>query len=339
MTACYRPMQSSRHQSHEPRLVIQKPEQLQPAEDFATALWEGLHSAARQIPCHFLYDERGAQLFEQITQLDEYYQTRAEQQILDQRAPAIIAACPAGSSLVELGSGSSRKTSVLIEALLEKQDQLLFAPLDVSEEMLEQAARGLLARYAGLRVEAFAGEYEAALQWVAEAIASPRLYLWLGSSIGNFDREQATAFLQRLRARMQPADALLLGVDLRKDKAVLEPAYDDAQGVTRAFIENVLVRANRECGTDFDLAAWRMRSRYLDVEGRIEIQLESQAQQIVQFPGHPVLRFAAGDRIHVEDSYKYSPTEIEDLARAADLQLLESWTDDAQRFASCLLRT
>lgn len=320
------------------RLRIERPSILGVEDDYATALWDGLSQEPRRIPCRFLYDERGAQLFEEITRLEAYYPTRAEQEILDRRAAEIVALCPEGLNLVELGSGSSRKTEVLIEALLRKQGELLFAPLDVSEEMLELSARALLDRHPGLSVSAFAGEYEGALRWVAEQIPTPRLYLWLGSSIGNFDREQAAEFLRRLREGMAPGDSLLLGVDLRKDKRVLERAYDDPDGVTRAFIENLLVRANRECGTDFDMAAWRMRSRFEETRGHIEIHLESLVDQTVGFPDHGPMHFGQGERLHVEDSYKYSRSELEGLARAADLRMLELWTDEAGRFASCLLR-
>lgn len=320
------------------RFRIQRPEKVRAEDDYASALWQGLHSEPRQIPCRFLYDERGAHLFEDITHLSAYYPTRAEQEILEARAEEILAACQPGLHLVELGSGSSRKTEILIETLLRKQGELLFVPLDVSEAMLEQSARALLTRHSGLAVHAYAGEYEPALRWVSDNIAVPRLYLWLGSSIGNFDRSQATAFLARMRQGMVAGDALLLGVDLRKEKAILELAYDDPQGVTRAFIENLLVRANRECGSDFDLEHWRMRSHYEELAGHIAIHLESLRLQTVRFEGRGEIGFEAGELVHVEDSYKYSPDELAALALGADLRILDLWTDKAGRFASCLLR-
>jgi len=320
------------------RLVIQRPAEVRAEDDYGSALWAGLQAERRQVPCRFLYDERGAHLFEEITHLDAYYPTRAEQEILEDRAAEIVADCPQGLKLVELGSGSSRKTEILIEVLLREQGELLFVPLDVAEEMLELSARTLLERHAGLRVHAFAGEYAAALDWVSGHIDAPRLYLWLGSSIGNFDRVQATAFLARMRKGMVAGDSLLLGVDLRKDKTTLELAYNDPEGVTRAFIENLLVRANRECGTDFDMARWRMRSGYREQAGHIEIHLESLEAQTVQFAGRGEIRFAEGELIHVEDSFKYSRDELAALALGADLRILDLWTDKAGRFASCLLR-
>lgn len=323
---------------NESRLVIQRPDEVRERDDYEAALWAGLQAQRRQIPCRFLYDERGAHLFEEITHLDAYYPTRAEQEILDDRAAEIVAACPGGLNLIELGSGSSRKTEVLIEALLREREELLFVPLDVTEEMLRLAGDALVDQHPGLRVHAFAGEYEAGLEWVTAHVGTPRLYLWLGSSIGNFDRAQAGAFLRRMREGMSSGDSLLLGVDLRKDKATLELAYDDPEGVTRDFIENLLVRANRECGTDFDLSQWRMRSRYREQAGHIEIHLESLRAQTVRFAGHGAVRFGEGELIHVEDSFKYSPDELAGLASAAELRILELWTDEAGRFASCLLR-
>ena len=319
-------------------LVVARPVEMREEDDYASALWKGLSAKRRQVPCRFLYDERGARLFEEITRLDAYYPTRAEQEILEDRASEIVASCPRGLNLIELGSGSSRKTELLIEALLQEQGDLLFVPVDVSEEMLQLSARSLIDRHPGLRVEAFAGEYEVALEWVSRSIGTPRLYLWLGSSIGNYDRVQASEFLASLRQGMAEGDSLLLGVDLRKDKSTLELAYDDPQGVTRAFIENLLVRANRECGTDFDLARWRMRSRYREREGHIEIHLESLGSQIVRFAGRGEIEFASGELIHVEDSYKYSRDELAALALSADLSILDLWTDKAGRFASCLMR-
>ncbi len=320
------------------RFRLHRAESLRAEDDFGEALWEGLRQARPQIPCRFLYDERGAQLFEQITTLEAYYPTRAEQEILDRHGSEILAACPQDLRLVELGSGSSRKTEVLIADLLRRQEELVFVPLDVSEEMLESSALALLGRHPALAVQAYAGEYEVALRWVSEAIEAPRLYLWLGSSIGNFDRPAATTFLRNLRQGMKEGDVILLGVDLRKDKSVLESAYDDPEGVTRAFIENLLVRANRECESDFDLAQWCMRSRYREQEGHIEIHLQSLVDQCVVFPSRGEIRFGEGDVVHVEDSYKYSPEELEALARGADLRMLKLWTDAKGRFASCLLR-
>ncbi|MEZ5989759.1 MAG: L-histidine N(alpha)-methyltransferase [Planctomycetota bacterium] len=277
-------------------VVVQRAEE-SPKEDFGAALRRGLTQPAKAVPYHFLYDARGSELFERITTLPEYYLTRVETAILEARAREIVAELPAGCCLVELGAGSSRKTRILIEALLAARGALRFVPIDISAEALQDAAHRLNEAFPSLEVTAFAGEYGDGLHWVADAVPAPRCYLWLGSSIGNLTHDEARLFLADLRSCMAPDDVLLLGFDPRKDRASLEAAYGDAQGVTQAFVLQP-PRPRRR-------GAWRRlrprglrpaRSTLNPDAGRVEIRLESlRAQQVDLGDGGPPIAFAAGE--------------------------------------------
>ncbi|HWP35288.1 MAG TPA: L-histidine N(alpha)-methyltransferase [Thermodesulfobacteriota bacterium] len=305
---------------------------------FARDVAAGLTRTPKRLPCRYFYDREGSLLFEEICRLPEYYLPRAEREILERRAPEIAALLPAGAALVELGSGSATKTRLLIEALLRRQGKLRYVPVDISRSVLEESARALLADHPRLAITAIAAEYEEGLEVLRRTPLGPKLLLWLGSNIGNLERPEAAAFLRRLRDLMAPADRLLVGVDLRKDRAVLERAYDDAQGVTARFNLNLLARINRELGGRFDLDAFRHRAVYDEAAGRVEMYLVSTRPQRVAIERLGLeVPFAAGEAIHTENSYKYAPDEIEALAAAAGLRLERLWLDDGQRFADVLL--
>jgi L-histidine Nalpha-methyltransferase len=297
----------------------------------------GLSQSPRRLSCRYFYDAEGSALFEEICGLQEYYLTRAEREILERRAEEIAQAVPAGAALVELGSGSSAKTSLLIEALLRRQGALRYLPIDVSAEFLEQSAHRLADRYPGLSVLAIAAEYQSGLARVAQEPGA-KLVLWLGSSVGNLDREAAATFLRQVRGTMAPADRLLLGVDLRKDKAVLERAYDDAKGVTARFNLNLLHRLNAELGADFAVERFGHLARYDEALGRIEMYLESRAEQEVHIRAlGRSFRFAAKERIHTENSYKYSLAEVDALADRVGFTVASRWLDAQGRFSLSLL--
>jgi len=303
-------------------------------ESFAQAVAAGLSQRPRSLPCRFLYDARGSELFEDICELDDYYPTRAERSILLQRADELAARFDERASLVELGSGSASKTQLLIEAFLRRQGELVFVPIDISRAALEESARRLLDDHPTLRIRAVEGEYERGLELIRRGSREPRLLLWLGSSIGNLDRPTAAGFLARVRAAMAPEERLLVGVDLRKDPAVLERAYDDGEGVTAAFNLNLLERINRELGGDFDVRRFRHRAVWNPEPGRVEMHLESSADQDVRVEALDLdLHFGAGERIHTESSYKYSFDEIDDLARRAGLAVESRWLDDDGLFS------
>ena len=204
-------------------------------DDFARDVRKGLATESKRLSCRFFYDEIGSKLFEAICDVPEYYLTRAESEILVRHAEEIAAQGPETVTVVELGSGSGIKTQVLIEALLSKQGSLLYMPVDISSSALEESARVLLDRFSNLEIMGVSGEYQSGLRAVEEKINGPKLVLWLGSSVGNFTRVDAVQFLRNLRASMGSGDQLLMGVDLRKDRAVLESAYDDAKGITAQF--------------------------------------------------------------------------------------------------------
>jgi L-histidine Nalpha-methyltransferase len=311
-----------------------------PTDDtgFATAVREGLLGKPKSLPCRFFYDAVGSDLFEQICELPEYYLTRAEQEILDHYASEIVAGLPANVTLVELGSGSATKTRLLIEALLADRSRLRFTPIDISRSALEGSSSGLLDQYSNLEITAVVAEYRAGIEVLKEENSGPELILWLGSSIGNLSREEARDFLDGIRSQMTEDDRLLIGVDLRKSANILEPAYDDAAGITSQFNENVLVRINAELGGHFDLDTFRHKAKYDDAIGRVEMHLVSEVDQRVSIDALGVeVHFTAGESIHTENSYKYSCDEIDALAQSSGLKIEGQWFDRDRRFSLNLM--
>lgn len=324
--------------------------------DFAREVGAGLAARPKRLSCRWLYDREGSLLFEEITRLREYYPTPAEREILAARAAEIAEIGPPGTCLVELGSGSAAKTRVLIEAFLglrprdpsdplalprelrSRARRLRYVPVDISRSMLVASSIELLEAYPGLRVLGLAGEFEDALPLLAGAAAGPMLVLFLGSTLGNLEPVEALAFLRRLRAALGRADGLLLGLDLRKDRATLERAYDDAGGVTARFNLNLLARVNRELGGRFDLARFRHEARIDERRGRVDMHLVSARAQEVEIAAlGRTVRFREGETIHTESSYKYAPEEIDTLARGARLRVLRRWFDGRRRFSLSFL--
>lgn len=305
---------------------------------FGEALLAGLGSDPKQIPCRFLYDARGSSLFEEICDLPEYYLTRAERQILEAHSDELAERFPTPITLAELGSGSSAKTRLLIEAFLGRHGKLRYVPIDISRSILEASARELLASYGDLEVRAIAGEYAEGLRHVREETERPKLLVWLGSTVGNLQREEAAGFLKEVRQSLGPIDRMLVGIDLRKARGVLEAAYDDAGGVTARFSLNLLERVNRELGGNFATERFRHRAVYHEPEGRVAIDLVSTCEQSVQVEEIGLeCELSAGEPIHVEDSFKYSRDEIRALTAAAGFEVEFSWLDPAKRFSLNLL--
>jgi L-histidine N-alpha-methyltransferase len=319
------------------------------ANTFGDDVRQGLSARPKALLPKYFYDELGSHLFEAITALPEYYVTRAEEEILLVHSGAIAAAMTAGPALsgagspvrlLELGSGSARKTRHLIEALLGRQGELEYLPIDVSESALLDSGLRWLAAYPGLRVTALLGEYQDALRDLrSERRQEARtLALFLGSSLGNLDAAEREALLHELRASLRPGDGFLLGVDLKKDEATLLRAYDDPLKVTAAFNLNLLARINRELGGEFDLAAFRHLARYNGEAGRIEMHLESLSDQVVPIRKLGLeVELAAGETIHTESSYKFDRGQVEALAAATGFEIRQAWTDVQGRFASNLL--
>lgn len=304
----------------------------------AEAVAEGLARTPKTLPCRFLYDEEGSKLFEEICELPEYYLTRTERAILERYSAEIAARFDGPLTLAELGSGSSSKTRLLIEACLHAHGSLRYVPIDISSEILEDSALALIDDYQALEVRAIAAEYRQGLRHVREETTRPTLIAWLGSSIGNLTRAEATSFLRSVRDAMAPRDRLLVGIDLRKGEQEIEAAYDDAAGVTSRFSLNLLRRINRELDANFDLDGFRHVARYDEADGRVHIEIVSRrAQQVNIAALGQTVSFAAGEGIHTESAYKYSFAEIEALAAGADLRVAERFTDAQERFCLALL--
>jgi len=309
----------------------------EPPDDFARDVADGLSRSPRRLACRWFYDPDGSRLFERICELPEYYLPRAEREILDRHADEIVARLPPGAALVELGSGNAQKTRLLLDALLRRQPTVRYLPIDISRAALADSAGALLADYPTLELVAVAGEYGPGLAALDGRADGPKLVAWLGSNIGNFDRAEAAAFLRGLAPRIGDGK-LLVGVDLRKAREVLEPAYDDARGVTAEFNRNLLRRINRELGGDFPIDEWRHRAVWDERAGRIDMYLVSpRAHAVVLQKIERSFNFAAGEAVHTESSYKYSPDEIEALAAAAGYTVEQTWLDSERRFAEVLM--
>lgn len=305
---------------------------LNPAiDDFLTAVLDGLSKAPKELPCKFFYDERGSQLFDLICDLDEYYPTRTEIGILEDRLGEIAELIGRGAHLVELGSGASTKIRTLLNAL---PDLAQYTAVDISKEFLLQSATTLATDYPNLDVAAVCADYTTNFVIpTPQSRASTRTVAFFpGSTIGNFPPEAATEFLSGLRAILGDGSGLLIGVDLKKDLPVLHAAYNDAKGVTAEFNLNLLSRINRELGADFDLQAFHHEAIYQDAPGRIEMRLVSEAAQTVTVGGN-TFTFEADEYIHTENSHKFSIDEFRALCAAAGFIPVASWTDRESLFS------
>ncbi|HUN51263.1 MAG TPA: L-histidine N(alpha)-methyltransferase [Candidatus Sulfotelmatobacter sp.] len=296
-------------------------------EKFRDAVLDGLTAPAKHIPCKFLYDARGSALFDQICELPEYYPTRTEMRLLRHFGGEIAATIGPGAQIVEFGSGASRKSRILLDALDRPQ---MYVPIDVSRQHLRAAAEALARDYGELEIMAICGDYTRTVPLPPPG-PGRRVGFFPGSTIGNFKPAEAEAFLVSWRDRLS-GGGMLVGVDLKKDAGLLHAAYNDAAGVTAAFNLNLLARINRELAGDFDLAAFAHVANWDAAEGRIVIYIESRREQVVHAAGRSV-RFAAGERIHTEDSYKYTIDEFRDLARAAGYRPQRVWSDAQQLFS------
>jgi len=291
----------------------------------------GLTASPKTLPPKWFYDARGSELFEQITELPEYYPTRAEREILLARSGEIAAASGA-RTLVELGSGSSEKTRLLIDALTSLE---VYVPVDVSESALTQAGQALIEERPGLTVHALIADFTGRM--VLPQTPGPRLLAFLGGTIGNLLPVERAKFLASIRRLLAPGDALLLGTDLVKDEEVLVRAYDDAAGVTAEFNKNVLAVVNRELGADFDPDAFDHVALWDTDDEWIEMRLRSRVAQTVKVPALDLaVDFAAGEELRTEVSAKFRRAGVTAELAAAGLELTNWWTDSQGRFALSL---
>ncbi len=306
----------------------------------ATAVRMGLSARPKRLPAWLFYDAAGSRLFDAITELPEYYLTRTERSILAGHAAEIVALAARESRLrvVELGAGSADKTRLLLKAATELQGTVLYEPVDVSATALEAARERIEREIAGVtvapRVADFTQGDGSRLQSGPVDSRERRMVLFIGSSIGNFEPRAAKQLLRRVRAGLRAGDCFLLGVDLVKDEATLLAAYDDAAGVTADFNRNLLVRLNRDLDADFDLEAFEHRTLWNAAESRIEMHLASRAAQKVRIAAMDlIVHLAAGESIHTENSYKYRPSQAEDLLAEVGFRPEATWTDDHRWFA------
>ncbi len=304
------------------------------AEDpFLLAVVSGLSRPRKSIPSKFFYDAEGSRLFERICELEEYYPTRTELAILDEHVESLASLLPARAVLVEFGSGASIKVRLLLDALHQPGG---YVPIDISREHLLDAAEQLAADYPQLTVCPVHADFAAPMRLPDALPAGPRIGFFPGSTIGNFHPAEAVAVLEGFAAALDGPGQLLIGVDLKKDPRILDAAYNDAAGITAAFNLNLLARINRELGGDFDLEAFRHHAAYNAAAGRIEMYLVSQKEQQVRIAGRR-FHFHSGERIHTENSYKYTLDEFRLIAVAAGYAPRAVFTDPRELFSVHLL--
>jgi dimethylhistidine N-methyltransferase len=309
--------------------------------DFARAVRRGLLKDKRKtLPCKFIYDEHGSQLFEEICTLPEYYPTRCELEVISQRSDEIASLCGPRVAVVELGSGSSTKTRQILNSLGKNHSDLAYFPIDISSAALQSAVKALRREYPKLAVTPLEGEYEAGVKRVNGKDFDTVLVLWLGTSVGNVEPHEAEKFLCMVHEAFRANGIVILGVDLKKSRAMLEHAYNDALGITARFNLNLLARINRELGGHFDLEAFEHQAIYDEQAGRIEMYLVSRRAQDVSIDQLRVsVEFAEGEMIHTENSYKFFKEEIAQLAFRSGFHLDYHWRDSGGLFSVNALRS
>jgi dimethylhistidine N-methyltransferase len=312
---------------HSRPLIDLKP----PPSEMSLEILDALLQTPKAIESKYLYDQRGSRLFELITQLPEYYLTRTEMKILRTHAADIARRIGAGRQLIEFGSGSSAKTRLLLEPLR----PVGYIPVDISRQRLAASVVALHNEFEWLQIVPLCADYSRPFALPPAVVEGPRTAFFPGSSIGNFDESDAIDFLQVVHEVVGSDGQLLIGIDLKKDPATIEPAYDDAQGVTAAFTLNVLHHLNRIADADFDVDAFRHRARYNPDAGRVEIHVVSTRDQIVEVCGRRI-RIRAAEAIHVENCYKYDVTEFDALANRGGFLRRAHWFDPKNWFAVLL---
>jgi dimethylhistidine N-methyltransferase len=314
------------------RAALRRPVEADAAEadsSFARDVIAGLTARPKRLSPKYFYDQAGAQLFEDITALPEYYLTRCELEVLRERAPEMARFFPAGSALIEFGSGSSKKVRILLEAA---PTIAAYIPVDISSEMLVQEAEELRRDYPRLAVLPVEADFTQPFSLPAEAAGMAHTGFFPGSTIGNFEPHEACAFLRHAGRMLGRGATLIIGVDLVKDTSVLNAAYDDAAGVTAKFNLNLLARINRELGANFDLASFSHEAFYNAERHRIEMHLASKKRQKVRVAGRAI-EFRAGETIHTENSYKYTLDSFRALARGSGWDPVAVWTDAGANFS------
>lgn len=328
-------------------MLIYKTDETKIDNEFALDIKEGLTRTtnAKYILPKYLYDSVGSELFEVICDQPEYYPTRTELAILKQCSPQIVKMFDhQAPSIVELGSGSAKKTKILLEHFLLKKQNLYYFPIDVSHDILQYTMKKLSSEFSRLRTIGICADYIKGIEKAGDFIGARnpvpnrKLILFLGSTIGNFEPKNAKSFLRTIRRKMEKNDNLLLGIDLLKDKRIMEAAYNDKREITAKFNLNLLSRINRELGGEFVLSNFRHHAFFNQDKGRVEMHLISECdQQVVIDRIGECLSFAQNERVHTENSYKYSPAQIRGLANDAGLTLKKNFYDKKKWFSLSLL--
>jgi L-histidine N-alpha-methyltransferase len=298
------------------------------------AVADGLSRPQKELPPRFFYDEHGSRLFEEITRLPEYYLTRTERSLLARWMPVWVGPLRP-RALVELGAGSAEKTRIVLDAISAAADSSVYVPVDVSAEFLDETARRIGGDYPSIVVVPLVADFTDPF-FLPEGLPAPALHAFLGSTIGNFAPNDAVALLRRVRERMSGDDRFLMGVDLRKDPAVIEAAYNDAAGVTAEFNRNMLRVVNAQAGADFDVDGWEHRALYNRADHWIEMHLVSLRDQGVAVPGAGTFAFAAGETIRTEISAKHDRGSVDTMFAASGLRVDEWTTDDDALYALVL---
>jgi L-histidine N-alpha-methyltransferase len=296
----------------------------------AAEVLNGLTEQPKTLSPWLFYDQEGSRLFEEITELPEYYVTRTERNILAQHADEIVAAAAGGRglSMIELGAGTATKTGLLLNAAVELQGSVTYYPIDVSASALEEARTRLEAELPEVTVEPIVADYTEGMRQNSALRAGRRLVLYIGSSIGNFSPADAVEVLRGVRSQLQPGDGLLLGTDMVKDTRLLHAAYDDAAGVTAKFNMNLLTRINRELDANFNPQLFRHQARWNEQQSRIEMHLESLLAQKVEVRALDLqVKFRLGETIHTENSYKFTDQRVVTLLSRAGFKLRQQWSD------------
>jgi L-histidine N-alpha-methyltransferase len=309
-----------------------------PLSGMAADVRAGLTRPFKELSPRYFYDRRGSELFEQITELPEYYPTRCEREILEQRSAEICAAANSPATLIELGSGSAAKTRVLLDAMCGVGSLQSYCPVDISEEITRDTAEKVAGEYEGINVRGLVCDFELDLERIP--VAAPRVIALLGGTIGNFAPQQRAGFLRRICNLLGPEDSFLLGTDLVKDRATLEAAYNDSAGVTEAFNKNVLAVLNHELGANFDPDQFEHVARWDPENLWVDIRLRSLANQVVDVTALDLMAaFSAGEEMRTEISTKFARPGLEGIYAEAGLELTDWWTDADGLYALSLARS
>ncbi|HSN68884.1 MAG TPA: L-histidine N(alpha)-methyltransferase [Thermoanaerobaculia bacterium] len=311
------------------RLIDMRPD----VGNFKDDVLRGLVASSKRIPPKYFYDDRGSALFDRITRLPEYYPTRTEIAILEEHAGEIAALLGRRWELIELGSGASRKVRILLDAATGAGT---YVAIDISREALWMASNQVARAYPHVRVVAVCADYTQPLALARQDPLARRVVFFPGSTIGNFEPEQAVAFMRNVRKSLRPGDLFIVGADLQKAPSILHAAYNDSEGVTARFNRNLLDRMNRELGATFDPRQFEHVAFYDVREGRIEMHLRSLRDQTVRVAGVEVA-FRAKETIHTENSYKYTRDGFRSLAEQAGFRARDVWTDEGKLFSVWVL--